>query len=82
MSKNESLIRGTIELLQEVRVQVQGDVEDSVVAQLDEALRMLEDTCHSRPDQVALQEVLELLGKAVKVIPAVVELIELFRHLG
>jgi hypothetical protein len=80
MSRNNSLIREAIDLLQEVRVKVQGDVEDSVVHQLDEAIWKLEETCRTRQGQIANQEALKLLGEAIKWIPMVAKLLELLHH--
>ncbi len=80
MKDNSRLIHETIELLREVRVKVQGDVEDSVVHQLDEAIWKLEETCRTRQGQIANQEALELLGAAIKWLPIVAKLVELLRH--
>ena len=79
MSNKNCLIHETIELLREVRVKVQGDVEDSVLHQLDEAIRKLEETSHTRQGRIANQEALELLGKVIEWLPAMVKLIELLR---
>jgi hypothetical protein len=80
MNGDSSLIREAIELLQEVRVKMHGDVEDSVIYQLDEAIGKLEETCRTRQGQIANQEALKLLGEALKWLPIVAKLFELFRH--
>jgi hypothetical protein len=79
MSNKNSLIDEAIEILREVRVEVHGDVEDRVGDQLDEAILKLEETSRTRQGQIANQEALELLGKAIKWLPAVAKLIELLR---
>jgi hypothetical protein len=79
MSNKNRLMIETIELLREVRVEVQGDVEDSVLRQLDEAILKLEETSRTRQGQIAKQEALELLGKVIEWLPAIVRLIELLR---
>ena len=75
------LVCETIELLRDFRVKAQADVENSVVHQLDqldEAIAKLEEASRTRPGQIAKQEVLELLGEAIKWLPPVVaKLIEL-----
>lgn len=79
MGNKNSLIRETIELLRDVREEVQGDVEDSVIHQLDEAILKLEETSRKRQGQIANRKALELLGKTIKWLPAVAKLIELLR---
>ncbi len=79
MKKKDSLIREAIELLRDVRVEVQGDAGDSVVHQLDEAIWKLEETSRTRQGQIANQEALELLGAAIKWLPIVTKLVELLR---
>lgn len=79
MSKKTSLMSEVLELLREVRVEVQDYVEDSVLRQLDEAILKLEETSRTRPGQIANQELLELIGGAIKWIPIIAKLIELFK---
>jgi hypothetical protein len=80
MSEEHGLICETIELLKEVRAKMQGEVEDSVVRQIDEAILKLEETGRLRQDQRANQEALEVLGKAIRWLPLVAKLIELLRE--
>jgi hypothetical protein len=79
MSKKNDLNNEVLEILRGVRVEVQNDVEESVVHQLDEAILKLEETSRIRQDQIAKEEALKLLGEAVKWIPAIAKLIELLR---
>jgi hypothetical protein len=82
MSHDHSLIRETIELLKEVRVNVKmhGDVEDNVIQQLDEAIWKLEELCRTRQDQKANQAALKLVGEFIKWLPIVAKFIELLRN--
>jgi hypothetical protein len=81
-------VRAAIELIRSVREKVQGDVEDSVVHQLDEAIsifeeidRKLEEMDHKEPDQQVYQDLLKLLGNTFKYLPAIAKLIEILRDL-
>lgn len=78
MNKQDRLIRETIELLEDVRAEVQGDLEDSVVHQLDEAILELE-TITEENSQENFKKALKLLGEAIKWLPPVVSmLVDLF----
>ena len=78
MNKQDSSIRETVELLKEVRAEVQGDVEDSVVHQLDEAILELE-TVAEENSQEASKKALKILGEAIKWLPPLVSmLVDLF----
>lgn len=79
MCNKNCLVDETLELLREVRVEVQGDVGDGVVRQLDEAIRKLDDVSRTRHDRTVNQEALELLGKVIEWLPAMIKLIEILR---
>ncbi|MGB7341347.1 MAG: hypothetical protein WBC91_20795 [Phototrophicaceae bacterium] len=81
MNKETSLIHEAFEILQDLRVKVQGDLDDSAIYQLDRVISKLEEASRNRQDQIAKEEVLELLGKAIKFIPAVAKLIEILSNL-
>ena len=68
-----------VEILREIRVKVHGDVEDSVLQQLDEAILKLEEESHKRPNLIDNQVYLELLSKGIGVIPVFVEFMKFFR---
>ncbi|MCB9458111.1 MAG: hypothetical protein H6670_00570 [Anaerolineaceae bacterium] len=79
MSNKNSLIREIRELLEEIRVKVQSDHEDSVIHQLDKAILKLEelDSTEPKSHHVAL----EVLGLALKSLPAIKVLMEVFGDL-
>ena len=79
MSDRQTLVRETLERLRDVRAEVHGDVESSVVKQLDEVIWMLEEAQQDQGVELSFHEVLVLLGKAVEVLPAIARLLELLQ---
>ena len=81
MSEEQHRILEVLELLREVREKVQSDTENSVVNQLDEVMLELEEISRERQPQITPQQLLEWLGKAIELVPAIVKLIELLNAL-
>ena len=78
---NDSYLHETLELLRDVRVEVHGGVDDSIVEQLDEAIRLLEEAQHSQSAKLSRRDALIILGKVIEHLPTIVRLIELIRHI-
>jgi hypothetical protein len=71
----------SLELLREVRVQVHGNVESIVIQQIDECIRLLEEAQdNSSVLPLTSQDVLNILGFALKALPDVVLLLKLVKE--
>lgn len=80
MSEKDALLMETLELLEEVRAEVHDDVDDSVVEQLDEAIRMLKQAQHSKGAKLSSYDLLTILGQVVQALPAIAKLIDLLQN--
>ena len=69
-------IRCTLELLQEVRAEVRGTVEDSAIEKLDEAIQKLEAAQRDNREKLSKHDLLNMVGIAIKLFPAIQKLIE------
>ncbi len=82
MTKQKTVILDVLNVLYDIRAEVHGDVEDSVINQLDDAISQLEiELCDDSQEFNAL-DALTTLGKAVELIPAIRALLELIRQAG
>lgn len=80
MTKQKTVILDVLNVLYDIRAEVHGDVEDSVINQLDDAISQLEiELCDDSQEFNAL-DALTTLGKAVELIPAIRVLLELIRQ--
>ncbi len=71
----------SLELLREVRSKVHGNVESIVIQQIDESIRLLEEARdNSLVPPITSQDVLNILGLALKALPEVVMLLKLFKE--
>ncbi len=72
-------LRSILSALKELRAEIHGRVDDVFVDKLDEVIRLVELT-GGKPDHLAKVERLQLLAKALEVLPSLIYLIErLFR---
>lgn len=69
-----------LELLEDVRAEVHGDVDYCVIEQLDEAIWVLKEAQLGRGAEISLQDVLDILGRVLSALPIIVELLKTFRH--
>lgn len=78
---SKELIAQSLELLRDVRDKVHGNVESIVIQQLDEVIELLEEA-HKNSSSLKLtpQDVLSILGIAIKAIPEVVKLIDFLKE--
>ena len=77
----EEHVAQSLELLREVRVKVHGNVESTVIQQIDESIRLLEEAQDNSSIQpLTSQDVLNILGLALKTLPDVVLLLKLFKE--
>jgi len=82
VTKQKTVILDVLNVLYDIRAEVHGDVEDSVINQLDDAISQLEiELCDDSQEFNAL-DALTTLGKAVELIPAIRALLELIRQAG
>jgi len=80
VTKQKTVILDVLNVLYDIRAEVHGDVEDSVINQLDDAISQLEiELCDDSQEFNAL-DALTTLGKAVELIPAIRVLLELIRQ--
>lgn len=75
MSNKLSLVQETLELLQDIRGKVYSDVESSVIKQLDEAIRMLEEARCSHLTVLTSDDLLKLLGRTIQFLPSILQLL-------
>jgi hypothetical protein len=73
---NKQLLRDTLETLKNVRAEVQGTVEDSVIDDIDIVIKKLEDATNSPYIQIDPIDVLMLLGKVIENLPEIAEAIK------
>ena len=74
------LLRDTLETLKDVRVEVQGTVENSVIDDLDRVINMLEDALNSPFINIDPLEVLMFLAKVVANLPEIADAIKHLMH--
>lgn len=72
-------ISETLELLKAIRAEVHDDVDEIVIEQLDYAIWMLQESQQNQIVKLSLQDVLVILGTALKALPAIAELIGSFQ---
>lgn len=71
------LLRDSVEVLKGIRAELQGDVESSVIAQLDKVIQDLETAQESGVDTaIKALEILLLLGQFVEKIPEIAKAID------
>lgn len=75
---NTQLLRDTLETLKDVRAEVQGTVANSVVDELDEVIKELEDALHSRVLSIDPVDVLMFLAKVIVNLPEIADAIKHF----
>ena len=78
---NDELLRSSVEVLKSLRAELHGNVEDSVIGQLDKVIRDLEAAQQESSGRYSSMELLFLLGSILEKLPAIVGAIELLAHL-
>ena len=73
---DQTTVKETIELLERVRAEVHGDVDNIVVEQLNEAIWKLKETQRSQSVELTSKDVLVVLGKALEALPAITQLLD------
>ena len=73
------LLRSSIDTLKSVRLELHGNVENSVLEVLDKAIFDLENL-QQDSDQVSTRDVLNVLGQVLEKLPMIVELIQLLSN--
>lgn len=79
MSKGKQVIEDPIKLLHAVRMEIQSDVEDSVVEQLDMAIQKLEIEISQKSGKISDKDKLVFLGHIIGLIPEIPALIEFIK---
>jgi hypothetical protein len=65
-----------LETLWAIRAEVYGDVESSVIAQLDEVIQKLAAARRENPSRYTAQDILMMVGKIIEFLPAIARLLE------
>lgn len=73
------LLRSSIDTLKSVRLELYGNVENSVVEMLDTAIFDLE-SLQQNPEKVSTQDVLNALGQVLEKLPMIIELIHILSN--
>ena len=76
MDETRSLIGVSLDLLYAIRAEVHGSVENSVIEQLDEVIKKLQEADENGAKKFTALEILSMLGKVVELIPAIALLLE------
>lgn len=77
---NTQLLRDTLETLKDVRAEVQGTVENSVIDDLDRVINMLEDALNSRSINIDPLDILMFLAKVIANLPEIADAIKHLMH--
>lgn len=80
MSDQEQLISASIKLLEAIQAEVQGNVESSVVAQIEMVIDNLKAAQKEAPSSITASDLLMLLGKVIEVLPAVATLLQMLQQ--
>lgn len=80
MKDQEWLISASIELLEAILAEVQGNVESSVVAQIEMVIDNLKAAQKKAPSSITASDLLMLLGKVIEVLPAVATLLQMLQQ--
>jgi len=73
---NERLLRNSIDTLESIRLELHGNVEDSVLDMLDKAISDLEEI-QQGSKEISARDVLNILGQVLEKLPVLVELIRI-----
>ena len=73
---NKRLLRDTLEVLKDLRAEVQDTVEKRVVDELDKAIQKLEDIQNDPFASIDPMDVLMLLAKVIENLPQIVDVIK------
>lgn len=79
MTKQNDVILDALDVLYDIRAEVHGDVEDSVINQIDDAINDLETKLYEDIDNFNALDVLTMLGKVIEMIPAIQALLKLLQ---
>ena len=77
---NTQLLRDILETLKDVRAEVQGTVENSVIDDLDRVINMLEDALNSPSINIDPLDVLMFLAKVIANLPEIADAIKHLMH--
>lgn len=70
------LLRSSIDTLKSIRLELHGNVENSVLEMLDKAISDLE-VFQQAPEEVSARDVLHVLGQVLEKLPMLVELLRI-----
>ncbi len=73
---NKQLLRDTLETLKNVRAEVQGTVENSVIDDIDCAIKKLEDALNNPLANIDTFDVLMLLAKIIANLPEIADAVK------
>ena len=76
---HKQLLSGSIDTLKSVRLELDGNVENSVLEMLDNAIFDLE-TLQQDSNKISAREVLYVLGQVLDKLPVIVEFIHKLSH--
>ena len=79
MTKQNDVILDVLDVLYDIRAEVHGDVGDSVINRIDDAINDLETKLYEDIDNFNALDVLTMLGKVIEVIPAIQALFKLLQ---
>lgn len=72
----ERLLRNSIDALESIRLELHGNVEDSVLDMLDKAISDLEEI-QQGSKEISARDVLNILGQVLEKLPVLIELIRI-----
>lgn len=77
----QQLLGEVLVVLKDIRSELSGNAEGSVICQLDRAIQDLEVAEREYSNEITPLDLIELLGKILEKLPAILALIELLRRL-
>ncbi len=77
---NTQLLRDTLDMLKDVRAEVKGTVENSVIDDLDRVINMLEDASNSPSINIDPLDILMFLAKVIANLPEIADAIKHLMH--
>jgi hypothetical protein len=81
IAMNVKLLRNSVDELNGLRAELHGSVNDSVMEVLDEVIADLQEDLKDDPQKINARDVLELMGKVLEKLPAIVEAIKILSKL-
>ena len=74
-SQNDDLLEKSIELVRQVRDEIQSSTEDSIIERMDTAILMLE-SIQANGREYSMVEILNILGSVIELLPTIISIIK------